>query len=475
MEPVSSKQLPPAFYRAPEDLQRQVLSAIDGGKRSVASGIIEAIPVSDSTLNAAGKVGGGVGVVAGAAAGTLAVAAGVIATAPITIPLVVLKGATAAGAIVLGGAVLTSCPGPMDPQTGESLNYDTEKTLPPEESSNTPLVEPDGSIKSKNLGIRLGGTENFGLPVLTVGITNADWGFTRLEGNVGFLRINPENLPSNLRDKTAFGEYDSIYEGDIDNHYVEKADTTDKPVAIMRLSEDAALYGEGDFFISPVIGIMGDKINAYSGKGGLSDPLHWFAGINAPNYYDTGLKIQAPYYYEPDYSWSVWTYMKRMPISGETGNFVPDPRESSVWTWPMDDWREKQGIPMPMFAVRYPKTSDISMFNVIPIASSGTVDERINFLRTAMPRTAPGLAEIQERSIDNIPDDGEIYLIAERGKKNAGLLYTAPDGPESHRTTSVGMQIMVRYPKNTVPSSNVETCDLHFIHQVKDVELEGEK
>lgn len=431
MEPISASQLPPAFYRAPKEVQDRLLKIRAGaaGDRALAG---------ESNFKLAAKA----------------------------------LGASTAIVLSCGLVLLTGCPGPVDPETGEPKNYDTEGTLPPAEASDTPLVEPDGAIKAKNLDLRVGGTENNGQPVLTVGVTNDQWGFSRLNGEVKFLRISPENLDENMRAKTAFGEHDPVYEGDVDAQYVEKADVTDMPVGISRLSEDAALYGEGDFFIAPIVGVAGTERNALAGAGGLADVLHWFTGNNAPKIFDTGLTIQAPYFYEPDYAWSVWTYMKRMPISGETGNFVPDPREASVWAWPMDDWSEDQGIPVPMFAVRQPGSADVNMFNVIPIASSGTADERINFLRTAMPRTAPGLAEIQERSVNNVPDDGKIYLVAERGNRNAGLLYTAPDGDASHRTQLLRMQIMVRYPANVVPSSYVETSDLHFIHQVKDVQPE---
>ena len=443
MTPISSAQLPPAFYRAPKEVQERFLKIREAGASDRAA-------ASESDLSIAVKGIGGPAVL--------------VATALVSAPLALIAG---------GALLLTGCPGPIDPETGQPQNYDTESTLPPAETSNAPLVEPDGSIKAKNIKIRVGGTDNLGMPVLTTGITTDDWGFTRLYGDVEFLRINSENLPEELRDKAAFGECDSVYEGDIDNHYVEKAEVSEeKPIGIMRLSEDAALYGEGDFFISPIVGIMGEEINSNAGTGGLADPFHWFYGDSASSFFDTGLTIQAPYYYKPDYAWSVWAYMKRMPISGETGDFVPDPREASVWAWPMDDWSQTPGIPVPMFAVRYPKTSEINMFNVIPVVSSGTVDERINFLSTAMPRTAPGLAEIQERSINNIPDDGVIYLVAERGNRNAGMLYAAPAGPESHRTQLIGLQIMVRYPENVVPSSSVETCDLNFIHQVSDVQTD---
>ncbi len=440
MTSVSSTQLPPAFYRAPKEVQERFLKIRE-------EGAADRVAASESDLSIAAK-GVGIPIVVGA-------------TALLSAPL-----ALAGGAVVF----LTGCPGPVDPETGGPQNYDTEETLTPANPSTTPLVEPDGTIKAKNLNIRVGGTKNDGQPVLTVGIKTDTWGFSRLNGDVQFFRIGSENLEEYLDGKVAYGQYDTVYEGDIANHYVEKADVTGKSMAIGRLMDDATLYGPGDLIVAPVVHIEGKDVNPYAGMGGISDSLHWLTGPNASKFQDTGLAIEAPYFYYPDYPWSVWVYMKRMPISGETGNFVPDPREASVWAWPMDDWNQTQGIPMPMFAVCYPGTTDVNMFNVIPVVSSGTVDERINFLRTAMPRTAPGLAEIQERSINDIPADGNIYLVSERGNRYSGLMYTAPDGIESHRTQLIGMQIMVRYPENTVPSSYAETCDLNFIHQVADTQ-----
>jgi len=476
----NSSQLPPAFYRAPKEVQERFLKIREEGA-SARKTVERWDAVETGGIAAGGTIIGGC---------TIAV------TAPVSVP----TGIVIAGGTLLVGATLTGCPAqttPSQPPYIPPVTDDTEGETGVEgegegeagvegegegavSSARFPMksfkmtveegqrdandTDPGGNVGPINVGGADGG-------ITALGYTNKYWNIKNFSGETNFHYILPENIKPEDQGDMAYG-----LQG-VNQTVVQPADVTDKAVAIINVDPSSVLY-PGDYVTFPSILVKGATINTESGVNyakylTTSAPFVDTNGNSVHDdlemYYQTGISI-AFRRSAPDKQMLIYTYANGDPltaVAGGTGR-VLDPRTvtASHFSWSND----AASIPQMMFGNRYPGEALPVMMNSYPLIDLGeTADAKKAFLTgttgASLPEAATGFGyDIEAVAKDSIPDNGKMYFNLDRvngaadnangfqiiDRSQAGLVAATSSVPSRTLTGSAHNQINVSFPAEGV-------------------------
>lgn len=423
MTSVSSSQLPPAFYRAPKEVQERFLKTREDNARSKAA---------ENRWDIATKVD---------------TAIAVIALAPLTL--------------------LTGCDGEKLPPEIPPRDFDTEETQPASDLAQksfeqAPVYDENLHISLKDLSVKTGNKPAEMLPVLTVGYTNGNWEFRRFQGEANHLGLTYDNLEPEDAENAAFGLCAP------NGGLLQPADITGKTIAVMN-PDTSSVLEIGDWVIFPRIYVKGDTPNplATPENTDVCNPLKYLTGEDAKFFYDTGMTLQAPYYFNPDFQWTVYAYADRDIVSQDYGGAegrVVDPDMASMRWWAWAD--DTKGVPKNMWTVWQPNTNAPSSYNTISLISGASMEQKHDFFSgLALPETLPGWPPVPDMPEVGVPRDGLTYYNTERNsfdrygfsipdRAYSPLVYVAPFetvenqngeavGNLCHRTDNLHVQFMI--------------------------------
>ena len=473
----NSSQLPPAFYRAPKEVQERFLKIREEG--ASARKTVERWDAVEA---------GGI-----AAGGTIIGGCAIAVTAPVSVP----TGIAIAGGTLLVGATLTGCPGQTTPSQPPYVppitddNGEGEPVVPAEGEGEGEgeVVNPEDGFAMKNFKmiveegqrdpndtdpggnvgpINVGGSSG---GITALGYTNRYWSVKNFVGETNYHDILSTNIRSEDQADIAYG-----LQG-VNDLPVQPADVTGKSVAIINVDPTTVLY-PGDYITFPNILTKGSEINEETGAN-LAQYLTTTAPFVDTNsndihddlemFYSTGLSI-AFRRSAPDKQMLVFTYANGDPltaVAGGTGR-VLDPRTSTAshYSWSSD----QNGIAKMMFGNRYPGEAYPVMFNPYPIIDlsqtpeakqafvSGTTGASLPEEVTGFGYTVDGLAEA------DIPADGRIYYNTDRnngasdnangrpidGRSLAGLIYASPSEVSRQLGGVAHTAVQVKFPAEGV-------------------------
>ncbi len=461
MTSVSTAQLPPAFQRAPKEVQEAYIRQREEGARA---------RTSVQRWEAADK---GTKLVLGGSA---------IGAVTLFCP--------PAGIALAGGVALTGCDPQKLPPEIPPRDFDTETLQYQKSGSNKaaeqpPVYDEGLSINLRDLSVKTGNNPAEALPVLTVGYTNSEWQFRRFQGEAQYLGLTAENFEPQDAQKMAFGLCAP------NGATLRPADITGKTMAVMNPDTSAVLW-IGDWIVFPRIYVKGDKPNplATPENEDVCNPLRYLEGEGAEFFYDTGMTIQAPYYFNPDFQWKVFAYADRdvvSQMSGGTEGRIPDPDIASMrwWAWANDS----DGI-LPKTWGSWPVGAKApSYYNTISLISGASMEQKHDFFAgQSSPEILPGWPIVPDMPSTGMPQDGLTYFNTSRndferngfsipGRSYSPMIYVAPYeqvnnsngevvGNLCHRTENLHVQFMVTNTGFAAPDNTQGLyCNINFFQQ----------
>lgn len=259
---------------------------------------------------------------------------------------------------------------------------------------------------------------------------------------------------------------------------VTKTTVTSKNLAILNHISGFTLYPNTASSPFPSIWVKGADVNP------SPDPTVYLTGTDANKFYQQGLTIQAPYFAEPDYQWTVYVFADKdllTQTAGPVTGKVRDPRVSTMrWFAWADDMN---GIAKPAFGYRNPADSSPTMFNTLPlIAATATEAQKKAFLIGTSGVSTPEVGAGYSAPVDgvvqaSIPANGIIHYniarntpasdnangFAVTGRSQLGMVYASPVGPTSHRTENLHIQFIAVWPNAPLGvAAGSKSCDLNL-------------
>lgn len=371
--------------------------------------------------------------------------------------------------------MLSGCDKQKLPPQIEPEDFDTEQ----EETNNQAKETTENITFSKDLKIPLSAlsaeAQNKSdqlLPYLAIGYLDPNWKFKKFLGKIQLLYLKPENFNPEDLGKMAWGTCGP------NGRVYTQADVTGKSIGIITSPTDSNVYLEfEDWVIFPKIFVKGDKPNplATTDNNDICNPLKFLTGEGAEYFYDTGLTVQSPYYFNPNFQWSTHVYADRDIVSQRYGTpegIVQDPDISSMrwWAWS----RDNSGVPPKMWVSWPIGANQPSLYNTISLISGATMEQKHNFFANPIePESLPGWPPIPDAPTNGeVPQDGLTYFNVNRnsfnrngfnipGRAHAPLLYIA--GDECHKTEETHIQFMIINNGWGNPSqSNNLNCKINF-------------
>lgn len=423
MTSVSTAQMPPAFHRAPKEVQEAFIKNREEGARSSAS--VKRWERANSALEAVA----------------------VVALFPLT--------------------CLTGCEGQKLPPEIPPRDFDTEEIVPSKSAQEQPdhegpVFDKDLNISLRDLSVKTGNNPAEMLPVLTVGYMNPQWEFRRFQGEAQYLGLTPGNFEPSDAEAMAFGLCAP------NGATLQPADITGKTMAVMN-PDTSAVLGLGDWVVFPRIYVKGNTANplATPENTDVCNPLFYLQGDGAEYFYDTGMTLQAPYYFNPDFQWNVYAYADKDIVSqmpGGPGGRVIDPDVASIRWWAWGD--DEKGILPKMWASWPQGASTPTYYNTISLISGASMQQKHDFFAgLSAPEVLPGWPAVPDMPAGGIPQDGLTYYNTARnqfgrdgysvpGRAYSSTVYVSPFetvqnnngeavGNLCHRTENLHVQFMI--------------------------------
>jgi hypothetical protein len=321
-------------------------------------------------------------------------------------------------------------------------------------------------------------------PVLSVGYFDKNWEFQPFEGTPAIFNMSLDNLKAADKLVAVSG---ATLTGNLST--ITQTDVSGKKIAVLNHVSTFKMMPGRSTSPFPSIWLKSDNVNPDTSDG---KPANYLSGTDANKFFQMGLVVQAPFWENRTYQWSVYVYADKDVLTQTAGpatGKVLDPRKATMRWFA---WADNQnGILQKMWKEKTSDSAPVNAFNTLPlIIPTGTDPEKAAALKAFLtgtsgaslpdtselgdiagsptdPSTAPSLVYNTLRNTAAVNNGNGIQII---DRSQAGLAYVAPgDAFGSHRTEYVHLQFVVKWPNGVgLSTSGSKSCDIGIYRKTTD-------